>query len=88
MHWRLHPNIYGTLQGLAPTLIVVRVEYDRSADSIPQMMSIHLSEELAQDTTEPAEVSVVQGSTDLRPGREKLEAWSEPEGDVEETRAP
>ncbi|KAK1223126.1 hypothetical protein PQX77_014000 [Marasmius sp. AFHP31] len=40
------------MSGLAPTLIIVRVAYSKSVDSIQQqMVSIHLSKEASQQRT-------------------------------------
>ena len=40
--------LFITLQGLAPTLIIVRVADGKSVDSVGQMMSIHFAEQASE----------------------------------------
>ncbi|KAK1230386.1 hypothetical protein PQX77_006531 [Marasmius sp. AFHP31] len=54
------------MSGLAPTLIIVRVAYGKSVDSVQQqVISIHLSEEASQRRTE-LDTSVPQAAMDIQ----------------------
>ncbi|KAK1221017.1 hypothetical protein PQX77_016180 [Marasmius sp. AFHP31] len=46
------------MSGLAPTLIIVRVAYGQSVDSVQQMMSIHFAEQASQQGTRPGTISL------------------------------
>ena len=86
-------DISGTSQGLAPTLIIVRVAHRQSVDSVQQMMSIHFAEKSSQHAIEPTGANVVGSLVDIhasRLQREDLEArldTERPEGRADEARA-
>ncbi|KAK1223224.1 hypothetical protein PQX77_013903 [Marasmius sp. AFHP31] len=50
--------------GLAPTLIIVRVAYGKSVDSVQQMVSIHFAE---RETQQEANVNPARATVDIRP---------------------
>ncbi|KAL0062599.1 hypothetical protein AAF712_010533 [Marasmius tenuissimus] len=53
------------MAGLAPTLIIVRVAYRRSVDSVEQMMSIHFAEHSSSQGTRQGP-STLQTTLDIR----------------------
>ncbi|KAK1220344.1 hypothetical protein PQX77_016888 [Marasmius sp. AFHP31] len=54
------------MSGLAPTMIIVRVAYGKSMDSVQQqIMSIHLSEEATQQRT-GLDTSTPQAAVDIQ----------------------
>ncbi|KAL0060522.1 hypothetical protein AAF712_012680 [Marasmius tenuissimus] len=41
------------MSGLAPTLVIVRVAYGKSVETVQQMMSIHFAEQASRETRQP-----------------------------------
>ncbi|KAL0061359.1 hypothetical protein AAF712_011817 [Marasmius tenuissimus] len=54
------------LLGFAPTLIVVRVAYGKSVDSVRQVMSIHFAEQSSYPISGPTATGALRGTVDIR----------------------
>ncbi|KAK1221016.1 hypothetical protein PQX77_016179 [Marasmius sp. AFHP31] len=53
------------MSGLAPTLIIVRVAYGKSVESVQQMMSIHFAERTSHQATGPT-AGISRGTAEIR----------------------
>ncbi|KAK1228016.1 hypothetical protein PQX77_008958 [Marasmius sp. AFHP31] len=58
--------ISALVSGFAPTLIVVRVAYGKSVDSVQQVMSIHFAEQSSHPISGPTATGVLRGTVDIR----------------------
>jgi len=56
----------GILQGLAPTLIIVRVAYGKSIDSVEQITQIHFAEKESQSGSGYGTSAQLQATVDIR----------------------
>ncbi|KAG7088994.1 hypothetical protein E1B28_012940 [Marasmius oreades] len=66
------------MSGLAPTLVIVRVAYGKSVDSVQQVMSIHFLDQEAHIAT------TTDSSLNRRPGNNILEGVSAREANLED----
>ena len=80
-----------TLQGLAPTLIIVRIAYGSSDNSVQQMVSIHFAERVSQQPSVHAGAIIVPRATVEIRTEQSLELEGRPdlentEGNIQEAR--